>query len=150
MSRRDRGRIRCRGPWRRSRKSASGADLRVVERNLEVKTPDGGTCDAAFIHPDGGAYPGVLIWPDSLGLRPALRELGRRDRGRRYSALVPNPRYATGPRASARVSRRVSIRPTALEDLKEYQRHVTPFDAPRRCRKETRLRLSRSSTRSPK
>ena len=60
--------------------AASGAvraELRVVERDVAIRTPDG-ICDAAFIHPDHGSYPGVLIWPDSLGLRPVLRELGRR------------------------------------------------------------------------
>ena len=29
----------------------------VVEKNVEIKTPDG-TCDAAFIHPATGAHPG--------------------------------------------------------------------------------------------
>ena len=32
--------------------------------NVEVKMPDG-VCDAAFIHPASGSYPGVLIWPDA-------------------------------------------------------------------------------------
>src|SRR5437016_4920089 len=57
--------------------SAAAADLAVVETNVEVKTPDG-TCDAAFIHPKKGSHPGVLIWPDAFGLRPAMRDIGRR------------------------------------------------------------------------
>ena len=55
--------------------SASAAELPVVEANVEVKTPDG-TCDAAFIHPTTGAHPGVLIWPDAFGLRPAICDMG--------------------------------------------------------------------------
>ena len=67
-------------------------DSPVIERNVEIKTSDG-VCDAVFIHPPRGAYPGVLIWPDSLGLRPVMRELGRRIAGEGYSALVPNHLY---------------------------------------------------------
>jgi carboxymethylenebutenolidase len=72
--------------------AASGAELPVVETNVDVKTPDG-TCDAAFIHPTTGAHPAVLIWPDAFGLRPALRDIGKRIAAEGYSVLVPNPFY---------------------------------------------------------
>ena len=109
-----------------SAKNASGADLRIIERDVEVKTPDG-VCDAAFIHPDYGSYAGVLIWPDSLGLRPVMRDLGRRIAGEGYSVLVPNHLYRT---AKAPVFKE-SFDPVDNEaDLAEYRRHVTPFIAP--------------------
>ena len=72
--------------------SASAADLPVVETNVEVKTPDG-VCDAAFIHPRTGSHPGVLIWPDAFGLRPSMRDIGKRIAAEGYSVLVPNPFY---------------------------------------------------------
>jgi carboxymethylenebutenolidase len=75
--------------------SAAAADvgLELVETDVEIKTPDG-TCDAAFIHPKKpGSYPGVLIWPDAYGLRPALRTIGRNIAVDGYSVLVPNPFY---------------------------------------------------------
>ena len=72
--------------------SASAAELPVVETNVEVKTPDG-TCNAAFIHPATGSHPGVLIWSDAFGLRPALRDMGKRIAAEGYSVLVPNPFY---------------------------------------------------------
>lgn len=72
--------------------SASGAGLQVVETNVEIKTPDG-TCDAAFIHPAAGSHPGVLIWPDAFGLRPSMRDMGKRLAAEGYSVLVPNPFY---------------------------------------------------------
>ncbi|HEU4391348.1 MAG TPA: dienelactone hydrolase family protein, partial [Blastocatellia bacterium] len=72
--------------------SESGNQLPVTEANVEVQTPDG-SCDAAFIHPATGSYPGVLIWHDSLGLRPAMRDLGKRIAAEGYSALVPNLFY---------------------------------------------------------
>lgn len=71
---------------------ASAQGLPVVEKDVEVKTPDG-TCNAAFIHPATGAHPGVLIWADAFGLRPALREMGKRLAAEGYSVLVPNPFY---------------------------------------------------------
>jgi carboxymethylenebutenolidase len=72
--------------------SASAAALPVVESNVEVKTPDG-TCDAAFIHPATGSHPGVVIWPDAFGLRPSMRDIGKRIAAEGYSVLVPNPFY---------------------------------------------------------
>ncbi|MGL1102740.1 dienelactone hydrolase family protein, partial [Vibrio parahaemolyticus] len=60
--------------------------------NVTIKTQDG-TCDAAFIHPTTGAHPAVLIWPDAFGLRPVMREIGKRIAGEGYSVLVPNPFY---------------------------------------------------------
>jgi len=75
--------------------SASGAGMAVVEREVEIKTPDG-TCDAAFIHPKSGSHPGVLIWPDAFGLRPSMREMAKRLAAEGYSVLVPNPFYRMG------------------------------------------------------
>jgi carboxymethylenebutenolidase len=74
---------------------ASAAELPVVENNVEVKTPDG-ACDAAFIHPTSGSHPGVLIWPDAFGLRPVMRDIGKRIAAEGYSVLVPNPFYRLG------------------------------------------------------
>src|SRR5712692_3324211 len=74
--------------------SASAAELPVVETSVEVKTPDG-TCDAVFIHPTTGSHPGVLIWPDAFGLRPSMRNIGKRIAVEGYSVLVPNPFYRT-------------------------------------------------------
>jgi carboxymethylenebutenolidase len=75
--------------------SASAAGLKVVETDVQIKTPDG-TCDAAFIHPASGSHPGVLIWPDAFGLRPSMREMAKRIAAQGYSVLVPNPFYRVG------------------------------------------------------
>jgi carboxymethylenebutenolidase len=68
----------------------AAADLK--ESEIEIKTPDG-TCDAYFVHPASGKYPGVLVWPDIFGLRPAFRQMGRRLAESGYSVLVINPFY---------------------------------------------------------
>ena len=70
----------------------SAAELPVTVTNVDVKTPDG-MCDAAFIHPTTGTHPGVIIWPDAFGLRPAMVDMGKRIAAEGYSVLVPNPYY---------------------------------------------------------
>ena len=75
-----------------SKDRGSGSALPVVETDVEIKTPDG-ICDAAFVHPASGSYPGVLIWPDAGGLRPAMRAMGKRIAAEGYAVVVPNPFY---------------------------------------------------------
>jgi carboxymethylenebutenolidase len=72
--------------------SASAAAMPVTESDVTIKTPDG-MCDAAFIHPTAGSHPGVLIWADAFGLRPVMRDIGKRIAAEGYSVLVPNPFY---------------------------------------------------------
>ena len=68
----------------------------VVEKDVDVKTPDG-TADAALFYPKGkGKWPAVLIWTDILGLRPVFRDMGRRLAAQGYVVLVPNPFYRAG------------------------------------------------------
>jgi carboxymethylenebutenolidase len=72
--------------------SVSAAGMPVVETDVMIKTPDG-MCDAAYIHPATGSHPGVLIWADAFGLRPVMRELGKRVAAEGYAVIVPNPFY---------------------------------------------------------
>jgi carboxymethylenebutenolidase len=64
----------------------------VTESDVSVKTPDG-TADCYFVHPATGTAPGVLVWPDIFGLRPAFRQMGKRLAESGYSVLVVNPFY---------------------------------------------------------
>ncbi len=64
----------------------------VTESEVTIKTPDG-TCDAYFVHPAAGTAPAVLLWPDIFGLRPAMRQMGKRLAESGYSVLVVNPFY---------------------------------------------------------
>ena len=75
-------------------RAAEAAERPLSETDVTVKTPDG-NCDAAFIHPTMGTFPGVLIWPDAFGLRPAMRQFARRIASEGYAVLVPNPFYRT-------------------------------------------------------
>jgi len=66
----------------------------VTGKDLEIKTPDG-MADAYFVHPASGKHPGVLIWPDIFGLRPAFKDMATRLAESGYSVLVINPFYRT-------------------------------------------------------
>jgi carboxymethylenebutenolidase len=79
-------------------RGAAAAD--VTETEVQIKTPDG-TCDAYFVHPATGVHPGVLIWPDIFGLRPAFRQMGKRLAESGYAALVVNPFYRVKPAPTA-------------------------------------------------
>lgn len=74
----------------------------VIQSDLDIKTPDG-IADCYFVHPATGTAPGVLMWPDIFGLRPAFRQMGKRLAESGYSVLVINPFYRTkrAPTASA-------------------------------------------------
>jgi carboxymethylenebutenolidase len=69
---------------------ATAAETQGVD--VEIKTADG-TADAYFVHPAKGKHPGVLIWPDIFGLRPAFKQMATRLAESGYSVLVINPFY---------------------------------------------------------
>lgn len=74
---------------------AAAASTPVVEKDVEITTPDG-KADAALYHPEGkGSWPAVIIWPDVVSLRPVFREMGRRLAAEGYVVLVPNLYYRT-------------------------------------------------------
>ena len=72
---------------------ARGASA-VTGQDVTVRTPDG-EADCYFTHPASGRHAGVIVWPDILGLRPALRAMGDRLAGSGYAVLVANPYYRT-------------------------------------------------------
>src|SRR3546814_13244527 len=67
-------------------------------RDVMIATDDG-TADAYFTAPGEGQHPGVLMWPDIRGLRPAFRRMADRLAGEGYVVLCVNPfyRWATAP-----------------------------------------------------
>src|SRR5512137_1774692 len=71
-------------------RAANAAD--VIEADVQVATPDG-SADCYFVHPASGRHPGVIVWPDILGLRPAFRLMGKRLAEAGYAVLVVNPYY---------------------------------------------------------
>lgn len=86
----------------------------VTESEVTVATPDG-TCDCYFVHPVTGTAPAVLFWPDIFGLRPAMRQMGKRLAESGYSVLVVNPFY------------RVQKAPTAAAGAKTPIKELMPL-----------------------
>ncbi|MCM6778178.1 dienelactone hydrolase family protein [Nocardia sp. CDC159] len=64
--------------------------------SVDVPTPDG-VADAYVAYPDdGAAHPGVLLYMDAFGLRPALLRLVDRIAEHGYTVLAPNLFYRHG------------------------------------------------------
>lgn len=64
----------------------------VIENDVNIDMPDG-VSDSYFVHPAKGKHPGILMWPDIKGLRPAFKAMGKRLAEAGYSVLVVNPFY---------------------------------------------------------
>ena len=64
----------------------------LIRRDVEITTADG-LCDAYFVAPAEGRHPGVLVWPDIRGLRPAFRQMADRLASEGYAVLTVNPFY---------------------------------------------------------
>lgn len=112
---------------------AAAAALPLTETDVSVKTPDG-ICDAAYIHPSTGVHPGVIIWTDAFGLRPAMREFGRRIAAEGYSVLVPNPFYRTGK--APFVENASTFDFNKPEDRAKMQANSGPLNAPGAAEKD--------------
>jgi carboxymethylenebutenolidase len=64
----------------------------IAGRDVTITTPDG-QADAYFAAPKTGKHPGVLMWPDIMGLRPAFRQMADRLARSGYAVLVVNQFY---------------------------------------------------------
>jgi carboxymethylenebutenolidase len=81
----------------------------VTEADVNIKTPDG-TADCYFVHPATGSAAAVLVWPDIFGLRPALRQMGKRLAESGYSVLVVNPFYRAKKAPTAEAGAKTEIK----------------------------------------
>lgn len=104
------------------------ADDSVVEKDVEVKTPDG-LADAVLFHPKGkGKWPAVLVWPDIWSLRPVFRQMARRLASSGYVVLVPNLYYRT-KKAPVMEGAMSFANPQDRETISALARTVTPTTA---------------------
>src|SRR5881409_818060 len=98
----------------------------VTESEVSVMTPDG-TADGYFVRPASGTAPGVLVWPDIFGLRPAFRQMGKRLAEAGYAVLVVNPFYRV-KKAPTSVGTNMDD-PAVREALMGMARTLTPETA---------------------
>ncbi len=67
----------------------------MIEQEIEIRMADG-TCDAVLYHAeDGKRRPGVIHYPDIMGIRPSHRAMAGRLAEQGYTVLLVNPFYRT-------------------------------------------------------
>ena len=72
--------------------ATSSAGSSIAERSVAFSTPDG-TLDGEFFSRKGRKAPGVILWPDIAGIRPAKRQMARRLAEAGYAVLLAHPYY---------------------------------------------------------
>ena len=92
--------------------------LPIAGRDVLIDTPDG-EADAYFVAPSSGKHPGVLIWPDIMGLRPAFRRMADRLAQSGYAVLVVNQFY--------RSTKAPFLAAGESYDQPEVRARITPF-----------------------
>jgi carboxymethylenebutenolidase len=120
--------------------SAASAQLKVIEQDVTIQTPDG-SCDAVYFHPSSGTHPGVLVWTDIFGLRPTFREFGRCLAGDGYAVLVPNPFYRT-QKAPLFPPISPSFSFSAPETRAKFQQITGPINAPGAIEKDAQAHIA--------
>src|SRR2546423_979190 len=79
--------------WVRKNLFTPGFSAKMIEQNLEIRTPDG-VSDALLVRPESNEpLPAVINLTDGLGFRPAFAEQSRRLAERGYVVLTPNIFY---------------------------------------------------------
>jgi carboxymethylenebutenolidase len=107
------------------------AAMTITDTDVTIKTPDG-ACDAAFISPTSGSHPSVIVWADAFGLRPAMRDIGKRIAAEGFSVLVPNPFYRVKPGPA--VDNIASF--NFQTDMSKIQPLMASINAPGNCEKD--------------
>jgi carboxymethylenebutenolidase len=107
-----------------SANAAIAAGPALVERDVTITTPDG-ACDAVLFHPAKGRHPGVIMWPDIAGLRPAYKVMARRLAADGYAVLLVN-HYYRNAHAPIMMTMAEWRTPEGQEKLKPMIAAITP------------------------
>jgi carboxymethylenebutenolidase len=93
----------------------------VKERDVSISTADG-TMDAHFAFPASGRHPGVVVWPDGLGLRPTFKAMGKRLAEAGYAVLTVNQFYrdAKAPPFGESTFADPAVMPRLMEFIKKF------------------------------
>jgi len=105
--------------------AVEAAEAKVIEKDVEVKTPDG-MCEAVLVYPEGkGSWPAVLVWPDIFGLRPVFRDMGKRLAAQGYVVLVVNPFYRSIKAAAAQAAMDPTAMQASMQKMFAYRNAMT-------------------------
>ena len=69
----------------------------MIEREIQVQTPDGSMTTFEYHPEDGGPYPVVLYLMDAPSIRPALKDMAARMASAGYYVLMPFLYYRQSP-----------------------------------------------------
>lgn len=67
--------------------AAVAAKPALAERKVSIATAHG-MVDGFLVHPADGKYPGIVMWPDTAGLRGSSMAIGRRLAAAGYAVLM--------------------------------------------------------------
>ena len=98
LTRRQMGAIGAAGAAAACAPMASGggtgaASSSITERSVQFATADGTLDGEFFAGKSRRKTPGVILWPDIAGIRPAKRQMARRLAEAGYAVLLANPYY---------------------------------------------------------
>ena len=98
----------------------------MSEKEIEIKTADG-TCDAVLYEAeDGKRRPGVIHYPDIMGVRPSHRAMAKRLADPGYAVLSGEPFLPHGPGALLRLHTEFCRRQRTMKRFGELAGPLTP------------------------
>ena len=110
----------------------------MIERQVDLTTPDG-TMPTFLFHPEhDGPHPVVLYLMDAPGIRPALRDMASRLATAGYYVMLPYLYYRGGPFREFDIERRGHARPPGADGhdhTDEHRRRRRGAARPRRRRR---------------
>jgi len=95
-------------------------EIHLIEQAVDIPTPDGTSDGFLCYHEEGQPHPGVLLFTDIGGIRPANLDLAKRLASEGYSLLVPNVFYRT-----SRTPLMPSLRSLPEEAMKKCMAELT-------------------------
>lgn len=109
----------------------------MTHTEVQIQTADG-RCPTHVYHPEGtGPWPGVIVYMDAIGMRPALMEIAERIAAAGYYVLLPDLFYRVEFDASAGM--KVFTDPEARKDL---MTRVMPSASPANIVRDTEALLA--------
>lgn len=104
--------------------TAAFAKTSVTEQDVTITTPDGAAAAAVFSPAGKGHWPAVILWHDLGGLRPVIRDMGRKLAAEGFVVLVPNEYY----RSAKATGEEPDLRDAAIRKRQTDYRAAVPDD----------------------
>jgi carboxymethylenebutenolidase len=104
---------------------------------VTIQTADG-LCPSYMYRPEGsGPWPGVLMFMDGIGIRPAMLDVGERLAKHGYIVLLPDLFYRAGPYEPMNAK-------TVFSDPEQRKMLMKTFSRPRRKARSCPIRVPSS------